>query len=257
MKLFRPWLITLLIAPALVFASETRTIELPDGDMMDMRVVKPEADSANAMILGFPCDQGMRQVELRMSEQIAEQNIEVWMADLLGSHFLPSEASSMRNLTGEEVLALIEDAHEQTGKRVYLVTAGFGAIPVLRGAKEWVDKYQGTEKEKVVAGAILLYPELNASEPEPGVAMQYMSITSQTSIPVYILQPENTPARWWLDQLKTELEKGGAQVTIDILPKVRGYFFMRPNATEHEKSVSHVLPQIVVNAMNQMNTAQE
>jgi len=87
--------------------------------------------------------------------------------------------------------------------------------------------------------------------------MQYMSITIQTSIPVYILQPENTPARWWLDQLKTELEKGGAQVTIDILPKVRGYFFMRPNATEHEKSVSHVLPQIVVNAMNQMNTAQE
>jgi hypothetical protein len=257
MKLLTPWLIALLLTPAIVLASETRTIELPDGDSMDMRIVKPEAGSANPMILGFPCDQGMREVELHMSEQIAEQNVEVWMADLLGSHFLTPEASSMRGLSGEEVLALIEDAHEQTGKQIYLVTAGFGAIPVLRGAKEWVDKYKGTEKEKALAGAILLYPELHAKEPEPGVDMEYMSITRQTSIPVYILQPENTPARWWLDQLKAELEKGGAQVTIDILPKVRGYFFMRANATEHEKSVSQVLPQIVVNAMNQMHTAQE
>jgi len=255
-RLFYPLISLLLLFPLTLQASETRSVTLPSGDEMEMRIVKP-SEPGNMMFLGFPCDQGMRQVELHFSESIAAQGVEVWMADLLGAHFLTPQPSSMRQLTGEEVLALIEDAHEHTGKQVYLITAGFGAIPVLRGAKAWMDKYKGTDKEKALGGAILLYPELHAKEPEPGVDLEYLPIADQTSIPVYILQPELTPARWWLDQLKAHLESGGATVTIDILPKVRGYFFTRPNATEYEKSVSQVLPRIVVNALHRMNAEQE
>jgi len=248
--------ILLILLPILTHASETRPVTLPSGEEMTLRIVNANA-SENQLLLGFPCDQGMRDVELHLSESIAGQGIDVWMADLLGSHFLPAQPSSMRGLTGEEVLTLIEDTHEHTGKQVYLITAGFGAIPVLRGAKAWKDKYQGSEKEQALGGVILLYPELHASEPEPGVDLEYLPIADQTSVPVYILQPELTPARWWLDQLKAHLESGGASLTIDILPKVRGYFFLRPNATEHEKSVSQVLPRIVVNALHRMHAAQE
>jgi hypothetical protein len=249
-------LIVLILLPSMSHASETQLVTLPSGDEMTLRIVNA-SESENQLLLGFPCDQGMRDVELHLSESIASQGVDVWMADLLGSQFLPAQPSSMRGLTGEEVLTLIEDSYEHSGKQVYLITAGFGAIPVLRGAKAWVDKYQGTDQEQALGGVILLYPELHASEPEPGVDLEYLPIADQTSVPVYILQPELTPARWWLDQLKAHLESGGAKVTIDILPKVRGYFFLRPNATAHEKTVSQVLPRIVVNALHRMNADQE
>lgn len=253
-----PYLITVffMLLPALTQASDTRPVELPDGESMDFRVVAATSPE-EGMLIGFPCDEGMREVELGMSEAISEKGVEVWMADLLGTRFLSAQASSMRRLKGDDIVAMIQDAHDATGKKVYLITAGFGAIPVLRGARDWKKLHKGTVKEQWLGGAILLYPELNAKEPEPGMDMEYLPVTSQTSIPVYILQPELTPARFWLDQLKAELEKGGATVTIDILPRVRGYFFMRPNATDHEKSMSQVLPNIVVNALHQMQAAEE
>ena len=66
---------------------------------------------------------------------------------------------------------MIEHVRTQSGKKkIYLVTAGPASLLVLRGALEWQWKHPGNP---ALAGGILLYPELYAVTPAPGVEAHY------------------------------------------------------------------------------------
>lgn len=232
-----------------IHASEEQheSVLLDDETEMDLRRFPTEG---NTLILGFPCDLGTGKAEAQSGAVLSERGLEVWLADLLGAHFLPIAPSSMRSLEGEEVARLIQHAVKERGdKRIVLTASGFGAIPALRGAQIW---QQQQPDDKHLLGAILFFPMLTAGDPEPGKPISYLPVVAQSSLPVVIMQPGNSPTRFWAKKLKKELEKGGSAVHIEVLPKVRSQFYSRPDATEDELATARRLPELVEQAVERL-----
>jgi len=240
-----------LLSPVLYAEAEHESVMLTDDLEMDLRYFPAEGDT---MLLGFPCDMGMGQAEAAAGEVLSKRHIEVWLADLLGAHFLPIAPSSMRSLQGDEVAHLIDYAIKHSGKRVVLTASGYGAIPALRGARIWQQQHPHDSR---LAGAILFFPMLTAHEPEPGKPLQYLDIVHQTNLPIVLMQPGNTPARFWVRKLKKTLEKGGSQVDVEILPHVRPFFYSRTNATPAENAMAQRLPVLVEQALNKLRTEEK
>ncbi|RRQ22874.1 alpha/beta fold hydrolase [Thiohalobacter thiocyanaticus] len=235
-----------LLAPAVSADAEIERIRLGDGIDMDLRRFSAEGDT---LLLGFPCDLGMGRAEAQAGEVLSQRGIEVWMADLLGAHFLPIAPSSMRSLEGREVARLIRHAVETTDKRIILIASGYGAVPALRGARIWQAEHPDSRR---LDGAILFYPMLSAHNPEPGQPLEYLEVVHHTRLPMVIMQPTNTPTRFWVDKLKQTLENGGSRVQVELLPGVRGHFYDREDATEAERAMAGRLPELVEQALKQL-----
>ncbi len=219
---------------------------------MDLRYFSASGDT---LILGFPCDQGMGHAEAEAGEVLAGRGIEVWLADLLGAHFLPIAPSSMRSLEGGEVANLIGHAIDKTGKRIVLTASGYGAIPALRGANIWHAQHP---QDSHLLGAILFFPILSAHNPEPGKPLEYLDVVQQTNLPIVIMQPGNSPNRFWVKSLKQALETGGSRVHVEILPGVRSRFYARDgDATPAEIAMTQRLPELVESAMNRLKSLEK
>lgn len=237
------------IATPLFASSEQHdSIMLDDETEMELRLFPAEGDK---LILGFPCDLGTGKTEMQAGKVLSDQGLEVWMTDLLGAHFLPIAPSSVRSLDGQEVARLIQlSVNEREGKRVILIASGHGSIPALRGARIWQQQHP---QDTHLLGAILFFPNLTAGKPEPGKPLKYLPVVSQTSIPVVIMQPGNSPTRFWSRKLKKELEKGGSRVSIELLAKVRSNFYSRSDATAAEQAMTQRIPELVSNAISQLH----
>ena len=242
------------LAPISSHATEEQheSVMLDAETEMDLRTFPTEGSE---LILGFPCDLGTGEAEAQSGEVLSERRLEVWLADLLGAHFLPIAPSSMRSLEGEEVAHLIQHAVDERGdKRIVLTASGYGAIPALRGARIWQQQHP---QDKHLLGAILFFPMLTAGDPEPGKPTEYLPVVSQSDLSVVIMQPGNSPTRFWARKLKKELEKGGSRVHIEVLPKVRSRFYSRPDATEDERATAQRLPQLVEQAVEKLKQLEE
>jgi hypothetical protein len=240
-----------LLSPALYAEAEHQSVMLTEDLEMDLRTFPAEGDT---LLLGFPCDQGTGRAEAAAGEVLSGRGIEVWLADLLGAHFLPIAPSSMRSLEGEEVAHLIDYAVTQNTKRIVLTASGYGAIPALRGARIWRQQHPD---DKRLAGAILFFPMLTAHDPEPGKPLEYLEVVHETSLPIVIMQPGNTPTRFWVRKLKKTLEQGGSRVHVEILPDVRTRFYSRANATPAENAMAQRLPELVEQALDQLRILEE
>jgi hypothetical protein len=240
-----------LVTPALHAEAEHGSVMLTDDLEMDLRYFPASGDT---MLLGFPCDQGTGRAEARAGEVLSARGVEVWLSDLLGAHFLPIAPSSMRSLEGDEVAHLIHYAAKQSNKRIVLTASGYGAIPALRGARIWQQQHPDDSR---LAGAILFFPMLTAHEPEPGKPLAYLEVVHQTDLPIVIMQPGNTPTRFWVRKLKKTLEEGGSRVHVEILPDVRPRFYSRTDATAAENAMAQRLPLLVEQALEQLHTLEE
>ncbi len=244
----RALLVLILLVTALPGAAEPlhRNVELGDGSEMDLRVFPAAGE---VLMLGFPCDQGTGIAETQGAEAMAARGIEVWMADLLGAHFLPMAPSSMRDLEGNGVRDLIALAHRETGKQIILISSGYGSLPTLRGARAWHEHPEGENRLK---GIILFFPMLHDAAPEPGKPLTYPAIVHQIATPISIFQPEQAPGRFWLKRLTQTLQEGGATVHSEILPGIRPNFYQRADATEAEMAAAQRLPALMLQGIDRL-----
>lgn len=237
-------LLALTTGPLQAASEQHQSITLGEDAEMDLRTFPSEGSE---LILGFPCDLGAGEAEAQSGEVLSERGLEVWLADLLGAHFLPIAPSSMRSLQGDEVARLIQHAvEEHSGKRIVLTASGFGAIPALRGAAIWRQQHPADHH---LLGAILFFPMLTTHEPEPGKPIDYLPVVRQSKLPIVIMQPGNSPTRFWAKQLKQELERGGSRVHIELLPRVRSNFYARHDASDAEQAMARRLPELVEQAV--------
>lgn len=240
------------LSPALMAAARHDSVMLSADVEMDLRYFTADG---NTMLLGFPCDQGMGRAEAESGEILASRGIEVWLADLLGAHFLPIAPSSMRSLEGGEVANLIGYAVSKTNKRIVLTASGYGAIPALRGARIWQQRHPD---DRHLLGAVLFFPVLSAHNPEPGRPLEYLDIVHQSKLPIVIMQPGNSPNRFWIKPLQKALQQGGSRVKVEILPKVRSHFYSRDkDATPAEIAMTQRLPELVESAINTLHTLEK
>ncbi|MFA7317593.1 MAG: hypothetical protein WC029_08540 [Sulfuricella sp.] len=205
----------------------------------------------NTLLLWFVCDEGHSSNEARTAGKLASHGYETWFPDMLDAHFLPILPSSLEQIPADEIREIIAHAIKLSGKKIVLVTAGHGATPILRGARAWQDEATA-QGRSALAGALLFYPDLYSIAPAPGVEAQYHPIVTQTRLPLFIYQGQLSPGRWWLEHLKVEFARGGTKVESKILPMVRSHFYVRPDATPAENAMAEKLPQLVLDALNQL-----
>lgn len=230
--------LTLLLFASTVQAKELITIETDEADI-DVRVFPAEG---NILLLGFACDEGKSKNEERTAKSLAEDGVEVWMPDMLSALMLPKVRSSLANIPTEMLTALIDQA-TQTGKRVYLISSGPDTELVLRAASEWEAHHKHAEQP--LAGAILMFPRLFKSEPEPGKMPEYVDAVGTTKLPIMLLEGERTPNRWGLNTLSQQLQKSGSPVIAEVIPEVRGYFFKRQDANRSEDVVTSQMAGLI------------
>jgi hypothetical protein len=252
MSKFLSLLLFATLSTAVLAEAQHDSVMLSTDVEMDLRYFTAEG---NTMLLGFPCDQGMGHAEAQSGQVLAERGIEVWLADLLGAHFLPIAPSSMRSLEGDEVANLIDHAVTTNDKRIILTASGYGAIPALRGARIWQQQHP---EDRHLLGAILFFPILSAHNPQPGKPLEYLEIVHQTSLPIVIMQPGNSPNRFWIKTLQKALQQGGSRVKVEILPDVRSRFYSRDkDATPAEIAMTQRLPELVESAIKTLHTLEK
>ncbi len=229
----------LFIAASIQFAATACAATGRDIRLADKTTVTVEVHAAkgDALVLWLPSGFGKFAGEAQVAERLAALGVEVWQADLLEARFLLPVESSLENVPDSDVAELIETA-AVTGKRVHLLASARGGIVALRGAKAWQAKHP---KDKSLGGVLLLHPNLFLGPPEPGKEAEYHPVVAQARLPVYILQPEQSPWRWRLEATQAELEKGGSKVFTRVLTDVRDRFYFRPDATRVEEDVANRL----------------
>ena len=93
------------------------------------------------------------------AKTLSDGGIEIWMVDLIDSLFKTHSVDSIREFEGKYIANLIEKAYEKTGKHITLLSSSYGAIPLLRGARQW--QLNNPQLEKTyLNGAIMFSPEL-------------------------------------------------------------------------------------------------
>jgi len=209
-------------------SNQIKTITTSDDSEIDVRIFSAKGEK---LLIGFACDQGKSIAEEKTAQVLANDGIEVWMPDMLTAYMLPKVRSSLSDIPIEDLTKIIEEA-KKTKKQIYLVASGADTELVLRAVAEWEKLHVGSDN--LLGGAILMFPRLNKSKPEPGKPPEYQDAVGKTKLPLMVLEGERTPNRWGLGHLVNSLKKGGSTVYAKLIPNVRGYFFKRkdPNTPE-------------------------
>ena len=221
---------------------------LPGGTAIPLKQFRSQG---NTLLLWLPSESGVLKAEKHFARRLAEKGIEVWIADLHTAYFLPVVASSIEKMPAKDIARLIAWASKTSGKKLYLISSGRGALLILRGIHQWQLDRPG---DPALGGAILISPKLFVKTPEPGVAGTLMPVITATNLPLFLIQPEKSPWRWKLDQIIPGLEKSGSDVYVRILPNVRDRFYYRPDAVKTEDNMAARLPTMITQAMRLLSS---
>ncbi len=213
-------------------------VPLEDGEA-EVRIFHADGDR---LLLGFACDEGSSVSEEKTAASLASDGIEVWMPDMLGAYMLPKSRSSIYEIPTSSMIKIIKQAVE-TGKDVYLIAGGPDTELVLRAAQAWEASPESDKHP--LKGAVLMFPRLNKSAPQPGKPPEYVDAVGKTKLPLMVLEGERTPNRWGIKHLTRALEQGGSPVMSKLIPDVRGYFFKREDANMPEEVVTSQLSGVI------------
>ncbi|MDH5445119.1 MAG: TlpA family protein disulfide reductase [Gammaproteobacteria bacterium] len=226
----------------LISHAETFTVNSPNGD--EISVEHFPAMGKN-LFIWIPHESSPTAVDKQLSQQVAKLGIEVWLVDLFNTNFLPVAASSMEKIPASQISLLIDSAYQKTGKNIFLLTAGRGAVPVLRGTRHWqLNKLHPFE----LSGVIMVGPKLFVETPDPGLEGKLLPIVTASNLPLYILQPAQSPWFWKLPTLVKGLEQSGSDAFIQRLDNIRDRFFFRPDAVSKEHEATKALPKLLQQA---------
>ena len=203
--------------------------------------------SGDKLLIWIPSEAGPQSTDTVIADGLAKKGIEVWRIDLVEARFLPVAQSSMDRIPAGDVAAIVEYASAKTSKQIFIAGTGRAAIPILRGLQQWQSEHSDQSR---LGGAILLSPKFFVETPDPGQAAQLMPVVRQTNLPLFILQPKQSPWFWKLPLTKPALERSCSSVFVQVIDKVRDRFYFRPDASGEEKQKSLKLAERLANATN-------
>ena len=219
-----------------------QTVQLPGGTELALRVYPAKG---NTLLLWLPSESGIVAADHKAAAMIAKSGVEVWLPDLHAAYFLPIVPSSLQQIPAADVARVIALAQQQR-KAVYLVSGGSGAALALQGAA------LQTKSSNPLRGAVLLSPNLFTGTPQPGEEAKYLPIASRTRLPIFIVQPDHSPWKWRVEELQSQLQRGGSSVKIQTLPGIRDRFYYRDDASPTERAWAPRVPELILNGLKSL-----
>ncbi|PVV11117.1 MAG: hypothetical protein B6D72_05485 [gamma proteobacterium symbiont of Ctena orbiculata] len=230
------FLFLLLLLSSTISAGE---LTVTDGQGNDISIEVREASGDLVMIWLVDHDES-RALFDSLLQQLTDAGIEVWRVDLLQAYFLPRTSETVRTLDGEGVAAVLTAAHAHSDKQILLASYDRMPLPLLRGVNRW----QASQTESRLLGALLFYPNLFGPAPAAGEAPVHDPILQATNLPLVIFQPELGSQRWRLMPIVTTLWRAGSPTYIYMVPGVRDWFIMGDEAsTEQKRKTVNKLPR--------------
>lgn len=227
------------------YAAASKTFSITTEQSIDLNYTKA---AGNTLLLVLPSEHGLQAAEKQLLDTLPAYKVEVWVANLLESYFLENTASNLEKLPPEHIQQLIKKLHQYTNKNILILTAGRGAIPLLRALASWPQK----NTPAYLRGLILMHPKLFYKTPEPGLTARLMPSVTKTNQLIYIFQPTQSPF-WWNRNVYVEgLQKSGSDVFLQSFKGIRNRFYFRPDATELENQYRKLYPKIILKAVRQL-----
>jgi len=198
------------------------------------------------LLIWLAPEYGFRRAHHALADRLPEQGIEVWQADIVESLFLPQSSSSLKLLDGKYVAALVEYAHELTGRKIAIVGDSYAAMSALLGARYWQSRGQN---DPYLVGAVLFTPYSYAYIPPLGLAPEYLPIVESTNIPLVIYQAQNSGIAGQFDELLARLRTNDSPIYTRLVPNVMSLFYeeeptpaMKQSAQPIPASIRQLLP---------------
>ena len=185
-------------------------------------IVERHAADGDFLLLWLAPEYGFRQAHQRLAAGLQAEGIEVWQSDIAESLFLPRGASTLKQLDGRHVAALVERAHATSGKKIALAGDAYGAVGALRGARRWQARNPGAE---YLVGAVLFTPYSYAYLPPLGIEPEYLPIVGATNIPLMIYQAKQSATTIQFDTLLKNLRRHQSPVYTRLVPDVMSLFY--------------------------------
>jgi thiol-disulfide isomerase/thioredoxin len=212
----------LVVLPAAASASDSFTVRGTAGD--DIPIERHTA-AGDIAIIWTPSRFGVQPPQGETADQLAARGIEVWIADLQSAYFVSTNRSSVDHFRPADIALLVDRARKQGKTRVFLMSTGLGARPVLRAARYWQQHHKGKSD---LRGIILFHPGLYAARPQPGHDAQYLPVVHETNLPVYILQPTLSTSSRRMPELRAALTAAGSSVFVQYFKEAVDGFHLRP-----------------------------
>ena len=187
--------------------------------------IEQYAASGDYLIIWTAPEYGFRGTHRNMARMLSEHNIEVWLADVVDSLFLPQGSSSIKQLSGQYIADLIEQAHKITAKRILVAGDSYATLSALTGAHQW---QQRQHKDNYFVGAILFSPYTYASIPPLGELPEYMPIVSTTNIPLMVYQATGSGTFNQFQILMDKLQQHGNPVYTRMVPGIMSLYYEDP-----------------------------
>lgn len=240
-------LCSLLFAAAIASAHELKLKVGAVADPVEIPVSVYPA-TGRVLLVWLPSDNGLLPADTRIAAALAKRGVEVWLVDALGARFLPVVPSSLEQVPGDDVAGVVRAAKRKTGKNVYLLGPGRGAVAALAAVK-----VLQADAQKPLRGVVLISPNLYVGTPDAGEDAKYLPIARQAKSSYYVLQPELSPWRWYLDRLGGEFRAGGSRAQIKTLPGVRDRFYYRDDGPAAEQAMGRRMPDLIAEALRKLN----
>jgi len=210
-----------------VLAYEQVDMSLPSGN--DILVTKYHAVTDGegvSLIMWVPSEHGIRPEMGETALSIADEGFDLWLLNLHESYMVPPGKKSINEFSVENIYELMRIASEKGYKDIILTASGRGAILALKAGRLWQLKHP---TDHTFPGYIFLHPHLIEGSVEIGEDASYLPVARSVNKPVYILQPEYSTKYLRKEQIKKQLESGGASVKLDELAGITAGFHARPN----------------------------
>ena len=180
-----------------------------------------------------------------------EKSVQIILPDFHESYFIPVTRSSLNKIPQDDIEEYISTvATKVKPKKLFVFSMSRSAGIVLKAAQNLQLK-----KNNPIAGIVLLAPYLQVETPEIGKSARYQTVTSQSNLPLYLIQAERSPRFIPLPKIVKKLQEGGSPLFIHILKDVHGGFQQRDSADLRDKDIEALkaFPSTVYNALKMLD----
>jgi thiol-disulfide isomerase/thioredoxin len=193
------------------------------------------------LMLWLAPEYGLRENHRAMARKLGDQNIEVWLTNIVESLFLTQSLSSLKQLDGKMIADVIEYAHKKTGKKIIVAGDSYASISALTGAHQWQQRNQNKD---YLIGAVLFSPYVYATIPPLGLAAEFMPIISATNIPIMIYQATKSGNITLFNQLLETLQQHDNPVYSKFILNIRSLFYSHNPTPEVKNNLNRLAPNI-------------